>query len=144
MVEFKKILFPTDFSPFAEKASEYAVSLAKKYGSKLYVLHVIEQFTYIIDIGIDFRTQTSLEATARKLLDDTVASLSKHGVDIEGVLRSGNPFAEIVHFASRENIDLIVMATHGRTGLEHMLMGSVTEKVIRKAPCPVLTIRRPA
>lgn len=143
MVDLKKILFPTDFSPFAERASEYAVSLAKKYGSTLYVLHVIEQFTYIIDIGIDFRTETSLEATARKLLDNTVASLKKHGIEIEEVLLSGNPFAEIVRFASRENIDMIVMATHGRTGLEHMLMGSVTEKVVRRAPCPVLTVKKP-
>lgn len=142
MIDFQRILFPTDFSESAGYASEYAISLASKYGSNLYILHVIEHFAYIVDFGIDFQSQTSMEATAQKLLEDTVASIRKKGADAEGVIVSGDPFVEIIKFAKREQIDLIVMATHGRTGLEHMLMGSVAEKVVRKSPCPVLTVKK--
>ncbi len=143
MIEFSKILFPTDFSEWAEYAGRYALSIAKKYGSKVYVAHVVEPFTYAADFGIDYGTQfKEMEATARRLLDDSVASMKKAGADIDSVLLSGNPYAEIIKLAKKEEVDLIVMATHGRTAIEHLLMGNVAEKVLRKSPCPVLTVKK--
>ncbi|HBI23773.1 MAG TPA: universal stress protein [Nitrospiraceae bacterium] len=143
MTEFGKILFPTDFSESAENASRYALSLAKKYGSKVYVIHVIEPFTYTTEFGLDFSAQLKeMEASARRLLDDIAASIKKTNLDVESVLITGEPFVEIIKYARKEQVDLIVMATHGRSGIEHMLMGSVAEKVVRKSPCPVLTIKK--
>jgi len=143
MTEFGKILFPTDFSESAENASRYALSLAKKYASKVYVIHVIEPFTYTTEFGLDFSAQLKeMEASARRLLDDVAASIKKNNLDVESVLITGEPFVEIIKYARKEQVDLIVMATHGRSGIEHMLMGSVAEKVVRKSPCPVLTIKK--
>jgi len=143
MTEFGKILFPTDFSESAENASRYALSLAKKYGSKVYVIHVIEPFTYTTEFGLDFSAQLKeMEASARRLLDDVAASIKKNNLDVESALITGEPFVEIIKYARKEQVDLIVMATHGRSGIEHMLMGSVAEKVVRKSPCPVLTIKK--
>ena len=143
MTEFGKILFPTDFSESAENASRYALSLAKKYASKVYVIHVIEPFTYTTEFGLDFSAQLKeMEASARRLLDDIAASIKKTNLDVESALITGEPFVEIIKYARKEQVDLIVMATHGRSGIEHMLMGSVAEKVVRKSPCPVLTIKK--
>lgn len=143
MVEFGKILFPTDFSESAENAARYAISLAKRYGGKLYIVHVVEPFTYTTDFGLDYSVQyKEMEATARRLLDEFVTSIKRNNLNAEGVLLFGEPFVEIIKYAKREQVDLIIMGTHGRTGLEHMLLGSVAEKVVRKSPCPVLTIKK--
>ncbi len=142
MIEFSKILYLTDFSESSEYAGKYALSIAGKYGCRIYVSHVVEPFTYADDFGIDYGTQfREMEATARKLLDKAVASMKRSGADAESVLLSGNPSAEIIKFAEEETIDLIVMATHGRSGVEHFIMGSVAEKILRKSPCPVLTVK---
>ena len=143
MVEFGKILIPTDFSESAENASLYALSLAEKYGSKIYVAHVIEPFTYTSDLGIDMGDQYQvMEATAKKFLDDIVTSIKEKHIDVEGILLSGEPFVEIIKYVKQEQINLIIMATHGRSGIEHILLGSVAEKVVRKSPCPVLTVKK--
>lgn len=143
MIEFSKILYVTDFSESSEYAGQYAISIAGKYGCRIYVAHVVEPFTYADDFGINYGAQLrEMEATAGRLLDNAVASMKRTGADIEGVLLSGNPSAEIVKFAKDNAIDLIVMATHGRSGVEHILMGSVAEKVLRKSPCPVLTVKK--
>ena len=143
MIEFSKILYFTDFSEASEYAGQYAISIAGKYGCRLYVAHVVEPFTYADDFGIDYGAQLrEMEATARRLLDNTAASMKRTGADVESILLSGNPSAEIVKFAKEETIDLIVMATHGRSGVEHLLMGSVAEKILRKSPCPVMTVKK--
>ena len=143
MIEFSKILYLTDFSEASEYAGQYAISIAGKYGCRIYVAHVVEPFTYADDFGIDYSAQfREMEATARRLLDNTVASMKRTGADVESILLSGNPSAEIVKFAKEETIDLIVMATHGRSGVEHLLMGSVAEKILRKSPCPVMTVKK--
>ena len=143
MVEFGKILIPTDFSESAENASLYALSLAEKYGSKIYVVHVIEPFTYTSDLGIDMGDQYQvMEATAKRFLDDIVTSIKEKNIDVEGILLSGEPFVEIIKYAKQEQVNLIIMSTHGRSGIEHMLLGSVAEKVVRKSPCPVLTVKK--
>lgn len=143
MVEFGKILLPTDFSESAENASDYAVYLAEKFGSKIYVVHVVEPLTYTTDLGLDFGDQYSvMETTAKKFLEETVASIKEKNSDVEGILLAGDPSNEIIRFAAQEQIDVIIMATHGRKGIEHFLLGSVAEKVVRKSPCPVLTVKR--
>jgi nucleotide-binding universal stress UspA family protein len=143
MIQFERILFPTDFSDSAENASQYVISLAKKYGSKIHVLHVVEPFTYTSDFGIDYSAQyREMEVTAKRLIGEIIASLKKSSLDAEGAVLSGEPFVEIIRYARQENADLIVMATHGRTGIEHVLLGSVAEKVVRKSPCPVLTVKK--
>src|SRR3990170_2983461 len=135
MIVFSKILYVTDFSESSEYAGQYAISIAGKYGCRIYVVHVVEPFNYADQLR-------EMEATAGRLLDNAAASMKRTGADIEGVLLSGNPSAEIVKFAKDTAIDLIVMATHGRSGVEHILMGSVAEKVLRKSPCPVLTVKK--
>lgn len=143
MIQFERILYPTDFSDSAENAAQYVISLAKKYGSKIHVLHVVEPFTYTSDFGIDYSAQyREMEATGKRLIEEVVASIKKNNVDAEGAVLSGEPFVEIIRYARQENADLIVMATHGRKGLEHVLLGSVAEKVVRKSPCPVLTVKK--
>ncbi|MDD5435302.1 MAG: universal stress protein, partial [Nitrospira sp.] len=135
--------FPTDFSESAEDASLYAISMAEKYQSKIYVVHVIEPFTYTTDLGIDMGDQYQvMEATAKRFLDDKVTSIREKIINVEGILLSGEPFVEIIKYAKLEQVNLIIMATHGRSGFEHMLLGSVAEKVVRKSPCPVLTVKK--
>src|SRR3972149_4206002 len=122
MSQFERILFPTDFSDSAENALQYVISLAKKYGSKIHVLHVVEPFTYTSDFGIDYSAQyREMEDTAKRLIEEIVTSLKKNSLDAEGAVLSGEPFVEIIRYARQENGDLIVMATHGRKGLEHVL-----------------------
>lgn len=143
-IEFGKILFPTDFSDSAENASNYAISMAEKFGSKIFAVHVIEPFTYTSDLGIDMGDQYQvMEATAKRFLEDVVTSIREKNIDVEGILLTGEPFVEIIKFAKQEQVNLIIMATHGRSGIEHILLGSTAEKVVRKSPCPVLTIKRP-
>jgi universal stress protein A len=148
MIDLKRILVPTDFSKFSENALRYATAFAEKFGSHLYLLHVVQDLTWFIPEAIlvapaamppleEFRT------AARTALDRVVKELNLPGIKIEAAVAEGTPFEAIIRFAREQNVDLIVMGTHGHTGLAHMLMGSVAEKVVRKAPCPVLSVRHP-
>jgi universal stress protein A len=148
MIDLKRILTPTDFSKSSENALLYAVAFAEKFGSKLYLLHVVQDLTWFIPEAIlvapaavppleEFRT------AARTALDRVVKQMKLPGIPIQAEVGEGAPFEAIIRFAREQDIDLIVMGTHGHTGLAHMLMGSVAEKVVRKAPCPVLTVRHP-
>src|SRR3990170_1346509 len=97
MIVFSKILYVTDFSESSEYAGQYAISIAGKYGCRIYVVHVVEPFTYADDFGINYGAQLrEMEATAGRLLDNAVPSKKRTGADIEGVLLSGNPSEEIV------------------------------------------------
>jgi nucleotide-binding universal stress UspA family protein len=144
MSEFKlaRILAPTDRSGFSEKAVAYARDLAKRFGAELHVLRVmadeeqaLSQFavTGVID-----------SAQSQDAYSQWVAELVGESGDvrrIESVQVGSDISGAIVRYARHNDIDLIVMATHGRTGLTHLLMGSVAEQVVRTAPCPVLTLR---
>ncbi|MHB8111314.1 MAG: universal stress protein [Syntrophorhabdaceae bacterium] len=141
---FKKILCPVDFSKFTPQIVAYAVDLAKKYGSELHMLHVIPNLTYFTPYE-SFLTPENLVAVEKNIQDevsnDFAKLLAKITIDAKTATRTGTPFVEIIDYAKTENIDLIVMGTHGRSGIEHILIGNVAEKVVRKSPCPVLTIR---
>jgi nucleotide-binding universal stress UspA family protein len=146
-MQIKTILFPTDFSQGARAAMDHAISLAKDYRSKLIILYVIQ------DISIaEWYIPSSLSATdlmedmqksAWNEMDKWVAEVSQTAKDVEKMVVRGVPFVEIIKTAKEKQADLIVIGTHGRTGIDHMLFGSTAEKVVRKAACPVLTVRIP-
>ena len=146
MIEIRKILAPTDFSPHAAKALRYACRLAERLGSELHLLHVL---TEIVPAGPDpllapvmppefyKETEEQSRVSLRQSLDPTWGRPPA----VETEVRWGSPVEGIVDYAREHRIDLIVIATHGRTGLGHVLLGSVAERIVREAPCPVLTIR---
>lgn len=146
MITLKQILVPTDFSDTAGVAAKYARALATAFGADLHLLHVLEN-PYLAYDPMSFTPPDNffeeLEAETRtrllRLLEDW-EPLHPH-VDV--VTTRGSAFVEIIRYAKEHKIDLIVLGTHGRGPIAHMLLGSVSEKVVRKAPCPVLTVRHP-
>jgi nucleotide-binding universal stress UspA family protein len=148
MIDLKRILVPTDFSEFSQHALVYATAFAEKFGAELHLLHVVQ------DIGVlvpDLVTAAppmipsvdQMTTAARGALDRVAQENQLDRFNVHKHVSQGAPFYEIIRLAKEADIDLIVMGTHGRGGLKHMLMGSVSEKVVRKSPCPVLTVRHP-
>jgi len=144
MFEPKKILVPTDFSEFSDKALESAVDIAKKENATIELLHVISVIqTCSVDYCFDQQTLDMLEKNSinasmdqmKKEIDRVPGASS---VQIETVIRKGTPYEEILNEQKEKKIDLIVIGSHGKTGLIHHLMGSVAERVMRGAKCPVL------
>jgi nucleotide-binding universal stress UspA family protein len=139
------ILFPTDYSHYNDAALEYALTLAVESGATLHIVHVHD----VRDLSTVAGEPSSLYASAwqegleeaRKLLEKIVPA--RDGVDCKHHCVIGTPEEEIVSFASENECELIVMASHGRTGLSRLLMGSVAEGVMRNAPCPVLIVKQP-
>lgn len=142
---FSRILVPTDFSPPSDAALEYARNLAARFGSSLRILHVIDDPTASSDFVADGfapsteNIRTELLEHARGRLARRLDDLTRYHVQADAVM--GLPAATIVDYAAATGSTLIVMGTHGRTGLAHLLMGSVAAQVVRTAPCPVLTVR---
>ena len=137
----RKILVPTDFSPHSEHAADYAAMLAKPFQSTIDLLHVIEPFPYsVTDTMTVISHEEALRTIAASLLENARARLQQQGMKAESHLASGTPYQEIIQWARDHQIDLIVMGTHGRTGVRHLLLGSVAEKVVHLSPCPVLTV----
>jgi nucleotide-binding universal stress UspA family protein len=149
MAEIQRILLATDFSENSKWALTYALSFAKKYDAKLYILHVIQQPTYPLGMyaevsfdAMDKFNRNISDATdkeMKKLCETELGELKNY----ESMVVSGTPFLEIIRTAREKEVDLIVVGTHGRTGLDHVLFGSTAEKVVRQAPCPVLSVRLP-
>jgi nucleotide-binding universal stress UspA family protein len=145
--EIKKILVPIDFSDYSKSALKYAVNFAKKFNAELYLIYVVEPIIYppdfsmgqiaipTLDLGMDKRAFEELNKLAEKEIPKELIANT--------IVKTGKPFIEFIESAEEENIDLIIIATHGHTGMEHILFGSTAEKVVRKAPCPVLTLREP-
>jgi len=143
-----KILVPTDFSAHSAEATAWAADLARRYDASLTLIHVYQPVSMALPEGYVLMSPNGLADLLSELdtaLDRARKDLERdERITPETMLLQGVPFAEIVGFARDGGYDLIVMGTHGRTGLKHALMGSVAEKVVRKAPCPVLTVRLPA
>jgi len=142
------MLVPTDFSKFSQIALLYAAAFAEKFAAELYLLHVVQDLAVFIPdmITVAPPPAPTVEQMTRAVHDAFDRIVKENQLDrfkIHREVREGTPFYEIVRYAQEQDIDLIVMGTHGHTGLAHMLLGSVTEKVVRKAPCPVLTVRHP-
>ena len=133
-----KILFPTDFSDASDAALDLATSLARERGATLLIAHVDESPVSYGGVEFDYRPEAPREETLRMLEEVVPTDIS---VPFEDRLIVGLPGPAIVELAKRENVDLIVIATHGRTGLARVVMGSVAEEVVRKAKCTVLTVK---
>jgi len=146
---FKKILFCTDFSENSDYAFTYALDLARNYQSRLLILHVTPETIHPEQLSIYLTPEKleELKVSQEKALEQDFKThyLEKMGEfkNVQVIYREGKPFYEIIQVARKETADLIAMGTHGGTGLDHVLLGSTAEKVVRKSPCPVLTVRLP-
>lgn len=140
--KFQRILVPHDFGAPAESALAYALGLADKLGAQLTVLHAYEVPDYGFPDAIvaSFEFASEVERRATNALQQIQTRTRGSNREVETMLRRGTPWAEIVGVAESLPADLIVMGTNGRTGMPRLLLGSVAEKVIRSAPCPVLTV----
>ncbi len=137
-MKYQKILFATDFSPASQTAFDYATSLARDSGAKLIILHV-EEYPVSYPGGDMFVVHPDApNPVLRKMLEKVVPA---GAVPHEHQLLMGLPADEIVRLAEEQHVDLIVIGSHGRTGLARVLMGSVAELVMRRAKCPVLTVK---
>ncbi len=139
----RKILVPLDFSDCSRKALEYAIPLAEQFHATLVLLHVAEPYYPTADsftLDVNFVNEQTSQAAIKELAEWIEKEVPAE-VETRRVVRLGNPFDEIVHVAESMGLDLIVLSTHGRTGLKHLLMGSVAERVVQHAPCPVLVVR---
>ena len=138
------ILVPTDFSEYADYALDYAIELAKTLQARLTVLYVFHISSLALGEGpptVLDDTLKAMETNAQQRLGMALDRVQQAGIQAESVIIEGTPFQTIIETAESRNVDLIVMGTHGRTGLKHVLIGSVAEKVVRVALCPVLVTR---
>lgn len=144
MKSFRRILFPTDFSPTATHAFDYALGIARTLKARLSILHVIDEQAdlrgfYLPHLAYE-QVEADIATAARRMMEDFCAGIEGF-LNHEGAVVAGVPHTEILDAAHEQDIDLIVMGTHGWAGLEHLLFGSTAERVVRHAPCPVLTVR---
>jgi nucleotide-binding universal stress UspA family protein len=142
MRPIKKILVPTDFSPHSDYALQYALMLAGAFKARILLIHVIEPLTYSVTDTLTVTNHfEALKTIANPLLENIRKRFQKKGLKVETNVLTGVPYREILNKGRQTQADLIVMGTHGRTGMEHILLGSVAEKVVRLASCPVVTVR---
>ena len=143
----QRFLVPLDFSEYANQALDYAINLASKLGARLTLLHVIQSLPLGgVDMGVTlpYTYIQDLEAEIMENMHTCLERVTAAGLEGEIVVVHGVPFHEIIETAKTQQVALIIMGTHGRTGFQHVLLGSVAEKVVRLAPCPVLVARQPA
>jgi nucleotide-binding universal stress UspA family protein len=140
-LNLKKILLPVDFSDCSQKALHYAISFARQFQAQLLLLHVLESVypppeLLVVD-------SSALDSRVREEAQRQLAAWAKEvpGIPLRTVIRSGNPHLEIVAAAQENNTDLIILGTHGRSGMAHLFLGSTAERVVRRAPCPVMVVR---
>ncbi|MGH9353463.1 MAG: universal stress protein [Terriglobia bacterium] len=146
MVKIKNILCPVDFSEFSAKAFDYAYSLARRYDAKLYLQHAIRpltEYAYHVPPAWAQQYYADSRVESQEALQKLIVKQASNGFRPEALVQVGFPAETILDFAQKQPIDLIVMGTHGLQGVDRWMMGSVTEKVIRKAGCPVLAVRKP-
>jgi len=146
MISLRRILVATDFSPCASRAVEYACELADRFSAELHLLHVVQDFEAgLVVPGLGFPPpevfRREVYEKSQQALEQIPEPLWCEGKVVIREICYGSPFAEIIRSAQAHDVSLIVLGTHGRTGLLHALLGSVAEKVVRKASCPVLTVR---
>ncbi|MEW6302697.1 MAG: universal stress protein [Verrucomicrobiota bacterium] len=146
VLKVKRVLVPFDFSPLCRKALRYALGFAEQFGAEVVLVHVVEPqispVDYLVvppemeDVNIRLR-----EAATEKLAGIVTRMKKKTRVGAKALVRIGKPFQEIADVAAAEDVDLVILATHGYTGLKHAYLGSVAERVVQYAPCPVLVVR---
>ncbi len=139
-----KILVPTDFSDLSLAAMEYATSFSKIYEARIYFIHVVEEPSAFAFHTVEFNSETALRDVEESAMAELKRFLGTKLPEMRGivpVIRRGDVCREIVQYAEGEEFDVIIMATHGHTGLAHMLMGSTAEKVVRHSKVPVMTVK---
>jgi nucleotide-binding universal stress UspA family protein len=146
-MEIRRILFATDFSEGSSHALPYAADIARLYDAKLFLVHVIYDVAksagwYVPHVSID-EIYHDMEKSAMAELEKSFVDEMRGLRDVEHVVLKGIPYEEISKFAVEKKIDLVVLGTHGRRGIDRMLFGSTAEQVVRNAPCPVLSVRTP-
>jgi nucleotide-binding universal stress UspA family protein len=143
MIHLKRILVPTDFSEASEAALRYAIELARGFDAELHLLNVPEHPGEAAEAEYPIGIFENMRNAAYDRLGQLLTAEGAGEMRSQFAMRLGAPHEEITRYAADHEADLIVMGTHGRSGLAHAIMGSVAEKVVRKAPCPVLTIHQP-
>lgn len=146
MITIRRIIVPSDFSDHSVPSVQYGAGLAEKFGAELVLLHIIQDLALVMPDAVmptpvpapDIQQMTD---SARAALTEMIARLNLGHLTPRIEIRYGSPAAEIVEAAKGLGADLLCLSTHGRGGLVHLLLGSVAEKVVREAPCPVLTVR---
>ncbi len=150
MIELKRILVGIDFSEYSREAARFALVLAKKFEAEVDFLYVCDLPTYIGSGYGPYQTaqmqsylikQREMEAQKREEMERFIKGIPIQDISISYLVTSGNPPIEIIRTASERESNMIVVGTHGRTGISQLLIGSVAEKVVRKSPCPVLTVK---
>jgi nucleotide-binding universal stress UspA family protein len=141
----RNILVPIDFSEYSKNALRYAIPMAEQYGATLHLVYVIEPTIYPADLGFGQvvvpGVEEELRSKSKAQLENLIATEIGSRVRTEAVVRTGKPHQEILREAKEKDIDLIIVATHGHTGVEQMLFGSTAMRIVRLATCPVLTVR---
>ena len=143
MEKVKKILAPTDLSALSCVGVRYALEMARETSAEVIVQYVVAMGEYWFSANEKFRPVRELLAKEKSVLDKFLREKFSDGINLVEIIQKvevGTPYGNIVEMAERERVDMIIMSTHGRTGLDHILLGSVTEKVVCRAPCPVLVI----
>ena len=140
-----KILAPTDFSEHANHAFGFARTFAERWNAELHILNVIEPAVFPTEAGLTpigtMQVGEEMTEAAEKNIEKISASDQLSGLNVTTAIAQGRASSAIIEYASTHAIDLIIIATHGRRGLEHLIFGSTAERVVREAPCPVLTVR---
>ncbi len=146
-IRLRRILVPIDFSEFSKNALKYAIPFAQQFQASIDLLYVVEPAIYPADFSFGQVGFPNVEEELRKRGTEELENLMKKEIGrrlpARFSVRTGKPFYEINQYAKEEEVDLIVIATHGHSGVEHILFGSTAEKVVRKAPCAVLVVRSP-
>ncbi len=144
MLPLETILYPTDFSNNARQAIPYLVEMANCFGAKVHFLHVLESTLQAADVSwsvtppdLDEKLESNALERLGRLAEETGLAEDRFGFAVT----KGHPSLEITRYAKEHDLGMIIMSTHGHSGLSHFLLGSVTERVVRKSPCPVLTVR---
>jgi nucleotide-binding universal stress UspA family protein len=148
VIQLNRILVPVDFSKFSDNALGYACAFAEQFGAELHLMHVLQDVVAMMPEPGLFVPPSGdwledLEKSARDELAKLPEPAMRGKLQVVREVRQGAPFLEIIRYAREHKVDLIVLGTHGRSGLAHVLLGSVAEKVVRKSPCPVLSVRHP-
>jgi nucleotide-binding universal stress UspA family protein len=153
MIKLKNILVPTDFSEYSKYALNYAIAFAQNFKARIILTYITPEWEMDSDpirLASAYLQPGQLqellrrrESEDRRQLEEFIPPELKKGMEVETVHKVGTPFLEIIRTAKEREVDLIVIGTHGRSGLSHMFFGSVAEQVVRNASCPVLSIRHP-
>ena len=145
MKEIKSILLPIDFSDTSELLAEYAMTFVKGFGAKLYILHVVEGLEDLPGLSVPHisldKVMEEVFSAAKKELEYFSKIHFSDDVKSESSIVKGVPYDEILKFIDKNRIDMIIMGTHGRSGLDYLFFGSTADKVLRRAKCPVLTVK---